>query len=494
MMKDKNSFFGALIKGSPPVLNGYGNYTKAIDLMGEQRQLLIADNWAELERLGYEGLGYAHASSVELSSKMGIAYYHQLNANLAFANTLEDHAKDEEDRAQYFGNMIADIQNAMLEIEDAEILANLQQKITSLEALKEGNIKNNALLEYLRSTTYELNAMDQTAIEAVAALSMRSLSAICHYNFEQQSAIVENQNLVSLEKTPFGDELAAELETYKQELQNQLKEIYLAVVGEKNISLAIQQLIAYLEGKLPQVARTLATVAAFATQLKNSGKGGASEKIGKIGAQGGDAYREGLAAMAAAYYLALENQAVEPAPSVLHLLKNSHLMAFDVLLPNGKDTEISKVNTLDDNDFVEVAGFVTDIQTGRDNDDKLITQIELHDPSSNSTVTAAGVFVHFRHLGLLEGSYCNLSGFWQSTSSINKGNAAIEIDKLSVKELAKSSWKIAFLDLSSKFYARWPGNYNIQYNLAKHISAIPDGESESDILGAGELIFKPFIK
>lgn len=491
---EQNFFLGALVEGSPPTLDGYGLYNKAIEYMGEQRQLLIEDDWEGLEALAYEGLGYVDTIYTQLYNKMGVTYQHQVAGNAALADVLQAHAEDEEEREAYFSGMITEVQTAIDEAENPEIIAILEERIEQLEGLKAGNIKGNGLLEHLRNTPYHLNPMDQTAIESAGALAVRSMAAICHSNFEYQTSVLEGQDLTALYKTSFEEQLANSIQAYRTALQEKIQAVYVAVFAKKDSKAAAEQLILFVKEEGPQLARTLATIRKFALLLKEGGKGTASEKIGHWSTLGGDAYRASLAALGAAYYLSLQLRAVEPAPKVAQLLKNTPFLAFDKPLPDGKNIEIAKVNQADEGALVETAGFVSNIVVGRDQDDKLITQLTLHDPSSDSEVTVAGVFVHFRHLGLLEDSYCRVTGLWKNASSINKGMPAIELDKLSVVSMSKESWKVAFLNLSDKFYARWPGNYHIQYGLAPHISAIPDGETESPILGAGELIFKPFIK
>lgn len=490
----QNYFLGALVEGSPPALDGYGLYAKALEHMGEQRQLLIADDWEGLETLAYEGLGYVDTIYTQLYNKMGVTYLHQAEANAGLADVLQAHAEDEEEREEYFAGMIADIQTAIEQTEDLEIIALLEERIQQLEGLKAGNIKGNGLLEHLRNTPYHLNPVDQTAIESAGALAVRSMAAICHSNFEYQTSVLEGQDLALLHKTPLETQLANSIQAYKATLQAKIQAIYVAIVAKENIKAAAEQLILFVKEECPQLARTLATIRKFAILLQQGGKGTSSEQVGNLSALGGDAYRESLAALSSAYYLALQIRAIEPAPKVVQLLKNTPFTAFDKALPDGKNVEIAKMNQVEEEALVETAGFVTDIVVGRDKDDKLITQLTLHDPSSDTTVTVAGVFVHFRHLGLLEESYCRVTGLWKSASSINKGLPAIELDKLSVVGMSKDSWKIAFLNLSDKFYARWPGNYHIQYGLAPHVSAYSEEETESSILGAGELIYKPFIK
>ena len=478
--------FSVVVEGVPSILKGYTTYTNALNQLVDQRRALVADDWDRLEMLANQGLGTAYGSYREMRRNLGVLHAISSEAKGEFAETLRKHSKDDKTRKEFFSIVKEELLKKNPEINN--------EYLKGLDELAEGKLKGNALLSILKTVPSESQTeMVESAIDATVALAVRSLMSLTYVNFQHHYTINSGHEFVGpYLENEFLNILQTEVDFFSDELENSMKKLHGDLVLGLSPELAAEELAGKLEESLPKFGRVQATIRLYATFLKDAGKGTASEKAGNLSATAGDLTRSAFAAHAAAYYLSLQSKVVHQNPKVKKIINHAGQLAFYTDFPDGKNTEISKVDQLADGDYVEVAGFVQSIETGKDSDGKLITQVTLNDPSSNSNVVAAGIFVHLIHVGLSVGTYCRLNGTWQSKSGINKGNPAIEIEKLSINNLASRSWKISFQDLSDKFVDRWPGGLNISYGLSPHVSGEKEGDSQT--LGAGELIYKPFIR
>ncbi len=476
--------FSPIIEGFPSTVNGYSIFTETSTNMVDQRNALINDDWSTLEELANKGLGIAYGRYREIRrSTLG----KDLSANAdSFAKNLIQHAGDEDTRKAFFDKVKEELLNI-----DPNVDPNL---LEGLDEMSVGNTNNTPINTLLEGTDF--NATDETmitdTIEGVVGLATKSLMALAYANFHQHNEFISETQSVAAHGDEFLDLLIEPVDSFEGDLSAHLKGLYSDLVTDKGVSQGAEKIMQFLEENLPEYCRTQAVIRQYAIALKDAGRGTASEKVGALAVRAGDVTREAFAAYSSAYYLSLQSTVGTGSKKARSILKKSNSYSFDKSFPNGKNVSIAKVDDLNDGDYVEVIGQVKSIETGRDSDDKLVTQVTLYDPSSKTEMTAAAVYVHFRHIGLLEGSYARVSGTWKSGSVINHNNPALEIEKLSVNELSKASWRIAFLDLSDKFVDRWPGGFNIQFGVAPHISTPEGDDSESEILGAGELIFKPF--
>lgn len=482
----QNQNFKAIIEGVPSLLNGNSIYTFALHLMVDQKNALIADDWDTLEELANQGIGFAYSTYKQLQRHSGNLQSNLSEANEGFAEMLTFHSNDEGTRDEFFSTVKEELLKIKPDISE--------DFLEGLDDLQNGKLADNPLFNMLKSVESIAtdSDMESDTIDITVALAVRSLMALTYTEFHRH-----NEAVADIDFSTYGDNfynyIKSTVDCFYEELESSMKMIHGSLVMGLSPVAAADELADKILNALPTFGRVQATIRNYALSLKNAGKGMASEKAGEIAVISGDLTRSAFTAYAAAYYLSLQSSVANQDKKVKDVIGKAQFLSYDTAFPNGKDVEISKVNTLTDGEYVEVAGFVDSIEVGRDNDNKLITQITLHDPSSNSKVVAAGIFVHLRHIGLQEGAFCRLSGVWQSESGINKNNPAIEIEKLSISELASKSWKILFQSSVDKFVERWPGSLNIKIGLSHHVSDA-ENETESLILGAGELIYKPFIR
>ncbi|MFT5731085.1 MAG: hypothetical protein ACI8PB_005278 [Desulforhopalus sp.] len=483
-MVDNYNFF---IEGYPSRISDDSIFVDAINLMGEQRSALIEDEWKKFEDLGNLGIGQAYGRYRELKRSLTESDNSKaLNAD--FIELLKMKSTDIENREEFF----SDMKGEMLR-RDPNTDPLILDALTKMSQGEEGEEVLNLIKSVDNSFSYA--GKYTLAIDGTVSLAVRSLMALTYSNFHFHNEFLKDSQLVGPHKEEFLELLYIPVNTFQYELDKRMKQIYQHLVSGLSPVTASEELAEYVEESLPKLGRIQATTRLYAIALKEAGKGTLSEKAGTLCVIAGDLTRQAFAALASAYYLSMESMLETPSTNVKNILKKSSSLAYDTGFPNGKNIQISKIDQVSDGEYIEVSGFITSIDALREGaDSKLISRITLFDPSSNTSVIAIGVFVNFRHIGLLEDTYCNLSGTWQSTSNINNNNPAIEIDKLAINEFSKTSWAVSFLDLSDKFVDRWPGGDNIRYGLSPHVSAFEDGEDESRVLGAGEIIFKPFMR
>ncbi|MDC0663551.1 hypothetical protein [Marinobacter sp. SS21] len=253
-------------------------------------------------------------------------------------------------------------------------------------------------------------------------------------------------------------------------------------------------LVVQVKVGLPNLISVEAHLYVLGFVLRRLGKGEQSEQVGKTAAEAGLLLREALASIAAAKRIAAHLIGLYQDDDVLELLNAAGTRPFDdSSLPNGRNTPIHNLGDNDDGDFVEVRGYVQSISTGRlGSDAKLISRARLKDPSSGASTMVAGLFVHFRHLGISGGSYLIANGIFRSASNLVGNEAAVELDRLSLSELAGSRWRIGFLRLSDPWFQQWRNGANMSWSWGVHRPlAKTEGVGPE---GASEPIFTPFLR
>ena len=480
-----NPSFQIIITGGPSVLNTYLNLADTVRQIEQQRNALIANDWDVLENLANQGIGEGYRLYREVRRDLGVLQSALEEAYEGFLQMLRHHAKDKETREEYFSKLRQEL---------LKIRPDLSKEVLdALDALGKGKTSKNIFLNAFLDVGHSENEkFIELVTNTATAQSVRSLMALTFTHFNRHYEVLSGYNF-DHHGSEFRDALEKVVDQFQRRLELGIKKIHNDLVNGFDPKGAAEELASDLEESLPAFGRAQATIHHYALFLKTRGKGGVSEKVGYLAAKAGDLTRSAFASYAATFFLSLQCKAVHKSKKGKILLDQASKLAYDIDLPNGKNVEISKISELLGGEYIEIGGFVESITIGKDNDEKLITQVTLRDPSSNSSVVAAAVFVHLRHIGLVEGAFCHLSGIWRLQSGLNKGNPAIEIEKLAINNLAKKSWKIKFQDSVDKFIDRWPGGLNIRYGLSPHHS-IAEKPTKSKILGAGELIFKPIYK
>jgi hypothetical protein len=283
------------------------------------------------------------------------------------------------------------------------------------------------------------------------------------------------------------------LDDFEGQVRRGQHTIYAALVTRQPMAAvadAATSLAGAIERSLPMFARTQAAIRVAMSRLRALGKGTAAERLGRLGVRAGALTREAIASHCACYRLAVSVLGPQPAKDVSSLLRKTDSLPFSVTLPNGKNTALKELGASLEGTFVEIEGFVEAVTADRQGDGKLISQVTLLDASSGNEADAVTVFAHLPHAGVTKDAFCRLSGIYRSSSSLFQGRPAVETDVLSLSELSKASWQIAFLRLADRWFQPWRAGANLYWSLGPHGNE-DDGEG---FFGAGELLFMPFIR
>ena len=490
----------------------------------ELAEAVSTERWPEVAELGSRclGLGYAAARLVQ-GEAAGLRSQAQVlqAAGAQLAALIAVVAKGE-DKEEFFGKLrdrlaAVDPDTALdAHIERLpstpgapaiapELLAEYRQRIVdhrrdhlgveeSLDKLISGETRGVPLLEAMSS------GMDGPCVGGLVAARENSILCLCrglmaviHAEFNLALPLAQART----EAVMAGD-LAGAARGLADELAMVLREHQIAVYGalvarrpDAETARLAYTLAGELEQRLPAFAHLQAALHASMTFLRGAGKGGASERIGRVAARCNMIAREAIACHAAGYRLALEVAGPAADEQVLDLAKRARELAFDGELPDGKNTELARLNLVEDGAFVEIEGFADSVTTSRSNDGKLISHLKLLDPSSGATVDAAAVFVHLPHAGLTKGAFCRLSGHLKEESALSSDGPVVEVHTLSLAELAEESWRIAFVRSAERWFQPRRNGANIVWSLGPHHRAPDEG---IELIGAGELLFLPLVR
>jgi hypothetical protein len=363
-----------------------------------------------------------------------------------------------------------------------------------LQLLKQGETRDLPWLQALSRREVGVRSTRAKAGQAAIASLSRGLLGLTHANFNL--AYQKGQPETKLHGSDDAIEtFRAAVDEFRAALRSGQLALYGALTAnqhEEDVSQAACALAGSIEERLPRFARAQAWAYRTMDSLRSKGRGGAAEKLGHLAMVAGAATREALASHVAGYNLALQLRGPIPAPDAIDLYRKAASLAFDATLPHGKDIPIATLSEVEDSDFVEIEGFVTALPVSKSSDQKLISRVELLDPSSGVSASAAILFTHLPHVGLTAGAFCGLSGTYRESSSLCEGRPAVEIDRLSVAQISKQSWWAAFLWSAKPWFQYWRNENNMRWSLGPHHHTPADAQATQ--LGAGELIFPPFVR
>ncbi len=361
----------------------------------------------------------------------------------------------------------------------------------SLQMLAQGKTHGVPLLDAL-DRLGEVPSKRMIYEAAIACLS-RGLLAWVHAEFNLAFQQSQSERDILAQKdtqdvfTNMVDEFAAQLRAGQLTLYSALASARLA----PDVAPLAYALAGTIEARLAAFAHMQAKLDLTAKTLREQGKRSAAGTMGRLAVRAGTLTREALATHAASYRLAFELGSEVPHVDVVNLQKNAAPLPFDVKLPNGKNVDLGKLDALKEGTFVEIEGVVQAVKAGRSSDQKLISQIELLDPSSGTRAQAVALFVNLPHMGVTVDAYCRLNGIFRKRSKLLDDKPAIEVDRLSIDKLKAQSWWVAFLQLADPWFPYWRNNTNMYWSLGPH-----QGFENEDTgrQGAAEIIFLPIIR
>ncbi|SHE74951.1 hypothetical protein SAMN02745148_01037 [Modicisalibacter ilicicola DSM 19980] len=357
----------------------------------------------------------------------------------------------------------------------------------SLDKLARGKTKGVSLLEpYSPKPGDALAKTLEPRASFVLACLCRGLLAEVHAQFNLTLAALPEREF----KADLHEAIKHRIAVFADDLEQGQRDLYAALVtrfSQDGIADAALALAGSIERRLPAFVGLQALLRQLTLQLREQGKNTTAERFGSLAVDAGALTREAIASHCAAYRLALAVLGPQPTEDIAMFVKRTDALPFASDLPDGKNTELKALDASLEDAFVEIEGVVAAVEASRQADGKLIGHLVLLDPSSGARADAVAVFAHLPHAGITRDAFCRLSGVFHAESALLPGRPVVEIDALSLAELARSSWKIAFLRLAERWFQPWRNGANLAWSLGPH-------GNEQGLFGAGELLFTPLIR
>jgi len=437
------------------------------------------------------GLGYGMGRVLQTDAIVAAQEFATVQTTReALANVLRAIAGSDE-RNEIVANAVA-----ILTQNNPDLLANIAD---SLEKLKQGQTKNVPLIDQLVDVTLFREAfMLSTPVDTALLGLSRGLLGWVHAEFNRAHQTLETKADAFVANVPIDEVLRPAFETIVEEFRTAMGTGQLALHDTLANSGSAREVVqpagalaGLIEQHLPRLARAQARVFLTTVKLREQGKGSAAERLGELGATAGFLTREAMASHVACYRLMIELLGPNPEKDVVELHEQAGSLDFETKMPNGTDIELAKLDQVDDGKFVEIRGFVNAHEIVHSSDGKLISRIRLVDPSSGAEGRAAAVSTHLAQTGVTRESFCHVNGTFRKESQLFGGEPGVEIDRLSLAELGKKSWKVAFIDSAGRWFQPWRDGLNMYWSLGPHRRL---GEDGNTLIGAGELIFPPFVR
>lgn len=248
---------------------------------------------------------------------------------------------------------------------------------------------------------------------------------------------------------------------------------------------AASALARQIETRLPAFLRAQALLRQTLTALLEAGSGQRAESLGRLAAQAGQLGRELMASHFAAARISLQGSMWRQGEQARSLFDGAASQPFDAPWPNAPDRQMRDLSTGHEGQELELRGVVQRVEVHHPEPGKLVGLVELLDPSSGASVWAAAPFCHMPHIGLVPGSFCEVQGRYELTSSLRQGQPTLQVRRLALAELAQRSWRAAFLRSARDGYELYRNGLQMSWSLAPQ-------RGDLDQQGASDLIFPPF--
>lgn len=363
----------------------------------------------------------------------------------------------------------------------------------SLEMMAEGKTSGVPLLDALDGLGEAPSG--RVAQQAAIACLSRGLMAWVHseFNLALRTSRADAE-VDALTRADAREAIAMRVDDFAAQLRAGQLGLYGALAADRptgEVILLASALAGGIEARLPAFAHVQAKLHSAIGRLRAQRKGGASETLGRLAVRAGMLTREALATHAASYRIAAELSSDSPHAEVAALRKQAPSIPFEAKLPVGTRVELAKLDSVEDAASVEIEGFVQTLEATRTRDRKLVTRIELLDPSSRARAHAVVLFVDLPHAGVTIDAYCRLHGTFRRTSKLFDAGPVVEVDRLSLTKLKARSWWVGFLQLADPWAPYWRNNTSMYWSLGPH-EGFEAGETARH--GAAEIVFLPAIR
>ncbi|MPZ61923.1 MAG: hypothetical protein GEU93_11645 [Propionibacteriales bacterium] len=453
-------------------------------LLVPQRQAARDADWPTLLQLSLNLLGAAHGHGVAIRAVRGSAAV-QAEAAVEMAAQLQDGLAElaaRDDHAAQAQGIREHLQGI-----DASLATRAGPLLDQVAA---GSIEPGPFEEG-RASAAVLGQAAGTELEAglCVAAAARGLLGLVHW-------VVNTADPGSPDLSRFDAQLEAFQQAHAETAQTlRAGELALHTACADGRPAAVEAEAAGLSGTVQEVVVPFAaqqTVGrGWVAALRQAGRGGDAEQIGRVLAADALLLRRAIADAAVAEQLRLDLALREQPEPVAALLQASGV-AFDAELPNGRDTPLAHLGAADDGDFVQVEGFVVEATADREADGKLVGRLVVQDASSQATAELATVFLHPPHVGITLGCYLVAHGIFRVSSARLQGRPGVEVDALAPAALGQAAWQARLWFTAGRWLDMWRSNLNLCWSLGGH-TAGPD-DSEEPTRGAAELIYAPFAR
>jgi hypothetical protein len=385
------------------------------------------------------------------------------------------------------------------------IVANIRQRLTSGGANLSPHVES--LLSLMAAGASAFPGMADPVLAAsdpspAAPVQLPSRLAVAASNLGLQGLAHHNFNKIFLSEEPLSTDVEPVLEAFSDlaqgcaerliSAQMRLHDAAAATTNRDQLVAAAQRLGSVAEDIVTPLAAAQARVVRLAADLRSSGRGVLAEKTGLALVGAATTMREAFASYASSGSLVLDLHRPQLAAETDSLLSSAATtIPFSAVLPNGANVELSELSTVEGGAFVEISGFAESFRQSRLPDGKLVSVVELRDPSSGATARAAAIFVHLPHTGVTEGAFICLSGIYRKRSVLFGGKPGVQIDALAPEELAAQSWQVQLYALAAPWFMVWRNWLNIQWSMGPHSAA---HDSTKARRGAAEMIYTPFVR
>ena len=467
-----------------PLISSNFNWAAAL------RKATLEEDWQEVGRLGAQCLGWGYATFRLLQSEAIAESQRQRNAEAsskAFVELLRAQAKSDH-RAEFFAQL-----RDKLDQRRPDRLIKWQE---SLQMLERGQTREVPLLKALAHLTPPSDAPGRQAAEDATIMGLsRGLHGLLHaeFNLAFQARKAEDESLLEADLT---GALKAAVGRFGELLRSGQQHLHTTLLANRSVEDTVQaatSLAGLIEYQLPGFARAQALAALATRALRSRQKDGAPEELGRMAMQAGALTREAVASHAASYLLAMALLAPESRKEVELVWKEDSALPFDVSLPRGQSIPLHMLDRVEEGEFIEVEGFALALQVEIPSDGMPLTRVELIDPSSGARAVIVAVKNQLANLGVTKGAFCRINGIYRRKSKLYEQKPAIEVDFLPLGMLASQSWRIAFLISVDRWFRCWSSSgTNMYWSLGPHRR--PRTGNELGYYGAGELIYRPFVR
>ncbi len=478
----------ARFHSSPLKKFGLSDQLKALSAI---REAAYRGNWTTLRSLGFDCLGKAYAGiqalCIEHSQSFSVKN-----------RKVETHGVYRSLQRLLKNERYEDITDRFKKRWSTSNPDLLKRVLDSLETVKRGDrtipliISEKNFSEIIKEKYPVKDSLEKSLI----SMAHRGLLAISRSYYQLAFSSLKNQQQTKDTLKQKMQLLLNETNSFENQLRNCQRDIFHALgKGDPISSLpTIYALISFVETKLPHFTSIQAQAFKEMQNLYNSDRQyNQLEKLGQLTARAGSIAREVLASHAAAYRIIVDLHKDKLTLEAKKLLNNADMKAFDAKMPNGKNVKFADIASIPEDKLIELSGIVQAVDSTRDKSGKLIGRAILLELASGHKVQIAFPYAHFSHMGLTVNSYCIVNGYYKNSSKIMSGEAGVEIQKFSLKELADKAWRFAFIKYADDWYQCWRNQANMMFSLGPHI-IIGEDYAQKGAQGAGELIYPPYYR